>query len=149
MGWLIGPWLETLAWAEVRAVRSSRQRVGFYNASGRRSVGGAQQGRGPIYLLSYLSYPHIGFLWNNIWVSRWLLLPSIWSRLAAWPQNPGEACGNIKDSAAKPMGMCNNTQRPNLCFPLFYLLSFSCSLTVWFICNLFWNDSWKIIYCIS
>ncbi len=34
MGWLIGPWLETLVCSEVRAVRSPRQRVGFYTLAG-------------------------------------------------------------------------------------------------------------------
>lgn len=30
MGWLIGPWLETLAWTEVRVVSSFRRRLGLH-----------------------------------------------------------------------------------------------------------------------
>lgn len=135
-------WTPVGSQTEVRAVRSSRQRAGFYMLVGVtlwvvHSKDGGQ-------IMSCRTCTHILDFCEIIFGFPSDSLSQLWSRLFAWPQTTVKVCENIKDSATKPMGMYNNTLRANFCFLLFHMLRFSSSLTDWFICHLFWNENCKI-----
>lgn len=113
---------------EVRTTGSSRQRIGFYELVGvARWVVDSEDGGqlischtcNPIFNFCEIIF---GFPTPPAQLS---LVQTVLIGL----QIQKKACETIKIWATKPMGMCNNTQRANLCFRLFRVLQLCCSLT--------------------
>lgn len=142
MGWLIGPWLETLAWAEVRAVRSSRQRVGFYTRTGValwvvHSEDGGQ-------LISCHTCTHIlDFCEIIFWFPSDSPCPAFSPDCLLGPKTQ-EKHVKISKIALQNQWECVTIPRGQTRVSFYFTHCLSpAAWQSWFISNLFWNDSGK------